>query len=136
VAFIDWWTEVVAQRTENGGGMEGRRQWDARWGTTAPWCAPYASLSGEKKEKGRDGVRLPRRRASDTPARRETRERGGPVRERGEKREPTRVPGKERRTVRGGKASAAPGHGHASAAHVGPAADGFHRTRSDGDQQG
>jgi hypothetical protein len=24
VAFIDWWTEVVAQRTENGGGVEGR----------------------------------------------------------------------------------------------------------------
>jgi hypothetical protein len=23
VAFTDWWTEVVAQRTENGGGMEG-----------------------------------------------------------------------------------------------------------------
>jgi hypothetical protein len=49
VAFIAWWTEVVAQRTENRGCVEGDHQWDTRWGTTSPWCALWASSSGEKR---------------------------------------------------------------------------------------
>jgi hypothetical protein len=55
--------------------MWGGHQWDMRWGTTSPRCAPCASSSGEK-EKGGDGVHLPRRRASDVPTRKRTRGRG------------------------------------------------------------
>jgi hypothetical protein len=40
--------------------------------------------------------------------------------DKGENREPTRVLGKEGRIVQENEASAAPCHGHASAAHVGP----------------
>jgi hypothetical protein len=63
------------QRTGNGGNVEGITSGTRGGETTSPWCALCASLSGEK-EKGRDGVRSARRHASDTPARRETREGG------------------------------------------------------------
>jgi hypothetical protein len=57
-----WWTEVVMQCTRSGG--DGNHWGVTRWGERRPWCAPCASLSGAK-EKGGDGVRLTRRRASN-----------------------------------------------------------------------
>jgi hypothetical protein len=71
-----WWTEVVMQCTRSGG--DGNHWGVTRWGERRPWCAPCASLSGAK-EKGGDGVRLTRRRASNG-APKEKKEGGGPVR--------------------------------------------------------
>jgi hypothetical protein len=101
---------MVAQRTRNGGGVEEDYQWDTRWGTASPWCAPCASLSGGKEKGGGSGTGT-----------------------RAKNREPTRAPGKEGRTVPGGEMSAAPRRGHTSTAHMGPATDDFRRTRSDSD---
>jgi hypothetical protein len=71
-----------------------------------PGALPMRHTSEKRNERGGYGGRKPR---ADTCA------------------------GERGRTVRGGKASAAPGHGHASAAHVGPATNGFRRTCSDSD---
>jgi hypothetical protein len=98
------------QRTGNGGDGEGDYQWNMRWGTASPWCAPCATLSGGKRK----------RRGSDTGTR-------------AKNREPMRAPGKEGRTVPGGETSAAPRRGHVSTTRMGPATDGFRRTHSDSD---
>jgi hypothetical protein len=74
--FIAWWTAVVAQCTGSGGSVEGNHHWVTRWGEHQTWCAPCASLSGEK-EKGGDGVCSTRRRASDG-AHKKRKEGGGP----------------------------------------------------------
>jgi hypothetical protein len=52
----------------------------------------------------------------------------------GGKQEPTRVPRKEGRTVRG-VVNAAPCRYHASMAHVGPTIDGVRRARSDSNSE-
>jgi hypothetical protein len=85
------------------------------------------------KEKGRGGVRSTRRRASDTPARRETRERGVRYGNEGEKFESRQVCQGKRGVQCKGKASAAPCRGHVSATHVGPTTDGFRRAHRHSD---
>jgi hypothetical protein len=99
------------QRTENGGDGEGNYQWNTRWGTTSPWCAPCASFSGEKRKEGGSGT--------GTRAEKKLRADEGT--------------GKRGTYSTRGETSAAPRRGHASTAHKGLATDGFRRTRSDSD---
>jgi hypothetical protein len=59
--------------------------------------------------------------------------RGVRYRDEGEKPRADEGAGKRRTYSAKGETSAAPCRGHASATHVSPATDGFHRTRSDND---
>jgi hypothetical protein len=82
----------------------------------------------------REGTRFAHKEAHERCAsKKRNKRRGGPVWGQGRKQGPAGVPGKEGHIVHGGEANAAPCHGHASTAHVGPATDGFRRTHSDSD---
>jgi hypothetical protein len=129
-------------RPVDGGGGAAHRKWRRRGGGITSGtrggeqyrhgALPMRALSGEKGE--RTGwVRSARGRASDTPARRETRERGSGTGTRVKNREPTQVLGKRGAYSARGEASAAPCRGQASTTHVGLATDGSRRTHSDSD---
>jgi hypothetical protein len=97
----------------------------------SPWCAPCASLSGERRKDGMGFVRQGGARAT-VPARKETRGGSGMgTRAKIESRQ--RCQEKEGHTVQGSETNTAPCRGHASVTHVGPTTDGFRRTQSDGD---
>jgi hypothetical protein len=120
-SLVDGGGDVVHQK---------RRRWESlgvtRWGERRPWCAPCASLSGAK-EKGGDGVRSTRWRASNGPQRKRKRW-GVRYGDESENREPTRVPGSEGHTMRHDESSAAQRRGH-----TGPTTDGVRRACSDSD---
>jgi hypothetical protein len=135
VTFIDWWTEVVAQRTGIGGGVEGDHQWDTRREQHRHGALPMRALSGGKKEKrermgwGSLGKEACERHTSE---KRNEREGGSGT--------GTRVKIESRQVCRGkrgvwrkGEGSAAPCCGHARAARMGPATDGVRRSCTDSD---
>jgi hypothetical protein len=70
-----WWTEVVMQCTGNGG--DGNHWGVTRWGERRPWCAPCASLSGQRRK---EGMRFARPGGVRATGPQRKRKRGGPVR--------------------------------------------------------
>jgi hypothetical protein len=111
--------------------VEGNHQRVTRCGEHRHGALPVR-LEWGKREK--EGTRFTRQGGMRTTCLQEKkRERGVWYGDEGESREPTGMPGKEGHTVQGGEASVAPCHDHVSMTHVGPATDGFHKTRSDSD---
>jgi hypothetical protein len=95
----------VVQHNGSGCGV-GWKHWQVmRWEEHRPWCAPCASLSGEKERRG-EKARSTRRRSSNG-AQKERRKRGVRYGDEGENREPTRMLGKEGHIAQEDEASAA-----------------------------
>jgi hypothetical protein len=115
------------QRRRGGGSPVGHEV-----GNNIAMVCSLRELEWGKKRKGEDKVRSAKRRVSDTPTRKETREGGSGTGTRAKNREPTSVPGKEGVQSKD-EASAAPCHGHVSMTQVGLTTDSFCRTHSDSD---